>query len=180
MQEGSWSNLCSATRYQQRTSSLCVCWRNGRPVLCRSDGLNISHPCGICKHPRIFPRTLKKYLTYHFITPNFRQLNCIQLKTSDTNLIFICPYPASHQRSCVACLKRLVLKRRLLPSMPSATDFFSTAKKRKQKMPLSNAERLAQRKSLCGSHQHALACEVGCPMNVGCETALRAVLDGFI
>ncbi len=36
----------------------------------------------------------------------------------------------------------------LIPPMPSATDFFSTAKKSRQKMPLSNAEGLAQRKSL--------------------------------
>ena len=28
--------------------------------------------------------------------------------------------------------------------------------------------------------RHALACEVGCQMAVGCETALRAVRDGFI
>ena len=63
---------------------LCVLAQWSGPVLCRTDGLNILHPCGICKHPRIFPRTLKKYLTYHFITPNFRQLNCIQLKTSET------------------------------------------------------------------------------------------------
>ena len=28
--------------------------------------------------------------------------------------------------------------------------------------------------------RHALACEVGCQMNMGCETALRAVRDGFI
>ena len=28
--------------------------------------------------------------------------------------------------------------------------------------------------------RHALACKVGCKMAVGCETALRAVRDGFI
>ena len=28
--------------------------------------------------------------------------------------------------------------------------------------------------------QHALACKVGCKMDVRCETALRAVRDGFI
>ena len=49
-------------------------------------------------------------------------------------------------------VKHLALQHRLLPLMPSATYFFLTAKKSRQKMPLSNAERLAQRKSLCGSH----------------------------
>ena len=57
----------------------------------------------------------------------------------------------------LAHLRRLVLQSRWLPPMPSATYFFSTAKKSKRagyncpsssKMPLSNAERLAQRKSL--------------------------------
>ena len=28
--------------------------------------------------------------------------------------------------------------------------------------------------------RHALACEVGCKMDVGCEMALRAVRDGFV
>ncbi len=28
--------------------------------------------------------------------------------------------------------------------------------------------------------RHALACQVGCIMDVGCETALRAVRDGFV
>ena len=28
--------------------------------------------------------------------------------------------------------------------------------------------------------QHELACQVGCQMNMCCETALRAVRDGFI
>ena len=28
--------------------------------------------------------------------------------------------------------------------------------------------------------RHALACKVGCIMDVGCETALRAVRDGFV
>ena len=28
--------------------------------------------------------------------------------------------------------------------------------------------------------RHALACEVSCIMDVGCETALRAVRDGFV
>ena len=53
-------------------------------------------------------------------------------------------------------VKRLVLPPHGLPSMRwlrlclrrAATDFFLTAKKSRQKMPLSNAERLAQRKSL--------------------------------
>ena len=57
----------------------------------------------------------------------------------------------------LADLRRLVLKPRGLPPMPSATYFFSTAKKSRRagyncpsssKMPLSNAERLAQRKTL--------------------------------
>ena len=28
--------------------------------------------------------------------------------------------------------------------------------------------------------RHALACKVGCKMDVGCEMALRAVRDGFV
>ena len=36
--------------------------------------------------------------------------------------------------------------------MPSATYFFSTAKKSRQKMPLSNAEGLAQREPFVGEH----------------------------
>ena len=48
-------------------------------------------------------------------------------------------------------------------------------------MPLSYAEGV-----LCTAQiafvtaRHALACEGSCKMDMGCETALRAVRDGFI
>ena len=52
-------------------------------------------------------------------------------------------------------------------------------KKSKQKMPLSCAEGLGTAQSAFVIERHALACEVGCKMDVGCETDLRAVPDGF-
>ena len=84
--------------------------------------------------------------------------------------------------------KTLVLKPRGLPPMPSATYFLSTAKKSKQKMPLSCAEGLGTARAgyNCSSSsiafvvgRHESACEVRCKMDVGCETDLRAVRDGF-
>ena len=67
-----------------------------------------------------------------------------------TNYSVIIPNFDPHQSASalLAFLKRLVLKHRWLPPMPSATYFLSTATKSKQKMPLSCAEGLAQRKSL--------------------------------
>ena len=47
-------------------------------------------------------------------------------------------------------------------------------------MPLSCAEGLGTAQIAFVTGRHALACKVGCPMNVGCETALRAVRDGMI
>ena len=63
--------------------------------------------------------------------------------------------------------------------MPSATDFFLTAKKVGKNAALMRREAgTAQIAFVTG--RHALACKVGCQMDVGCETALRAVRDGFI
>ena len=47
----------------------------------------------------------------------------------------------------VVVQQRITLFSSMLLFMPSATYFFSAAKKSKQKRPLSNAEGLAQRKS---------------------------------
>ena len=80
----------------------------------------------------------------------------------------------------LAFLKRLVLQHRLLPLMPSATYFLSTATKSRQKMPLSNAEGLGTAQSAFVIARQETACKVGCKMDVGCETALRAVRDGFV
>ena len=70
----------------------------------------------------------------------------------------------------------------LATPVPTACgDFlFLTAKKRKQKMPLSNAEGLATAQIAFVIGRHALACKVGCKREVGCEMALRAVRDGFV
>ena len=46
-------------------------------------------------------------------------------------------------------------------------------------MPLSNAEGLGTAQSAFVIAQHETACEVGCKRDVGCQTDLRAVLDGF-
>ena len=46
-------------------------------------------------------------------------------------------------------------------------------------MPLSNAEGLGTAQIAFVVARHALACKVGCKMDVGCETDLRAVLNGF-
>ena len=85
---------------------------------------------------------------------------CISHLVSYTNLLSSCPYSASHQGGMrneeQTYLKRLILLPCGLPLMRwlrlclrrAATDFFSTAKKSRQKMPLSCTERLAQRKSL--------------------------------
>ena len=100
---------------------------------------------------------------------------------SYTHLIFLCPSPASHQGGMrngeqmlrrdhavlvssvgfclLVCYFRCVgyacaygVRRQTL-KLFAFSSFFSTAKKRKQKMPLSCAEGgSAQRKALCGSH----------------------------
>ena len=61
----------------------------------------------------------------------------------------------------------------------AATSFFLLLKKEAKNAAL-------KRRGACTAQiafvigRHALACEVGCKMAVGCETALRAVRDGFI
>ena len=63
----------------------------------------------------------------------------------------------------------------------AATSFFFNRKKKEAK----NAA-LKRRGVLCTAQiafvtgGHALACEGNCKREVGCETALRAVRDGFI
>ena len=62
--------------------------------------------------------------------------------------------------------------------MPSATYFFSAAKKSKQKMPLSNAEGLAQRKSLLWKyHLYGLHSRVAIKMSAARRT--HALCDGL-
>ena len=63
--------------------------------------------------------------------------------------------------------------------LSSTTYFFSAATKSKQKMPLSNAERLTQRKLLvCNTKEGDLLCWM--QDDVRCETDLRAVPNGFV
>ncbi len=57
--------------------------------------------------------------------------------------------------------------------------FFNSKKKEAKNAALKRREACtAQIAFVIG--RHALACKVGCQMAVGCETALRAVRDGFI
>ena len=57
--------------------------------------------------------------------------------------------------------------------------FFNSKKKEAKNAALMRRE--AGTAQIASLHtRHALACEVGCQMNMGCETALRAVRDGFI
>ena len=63
--------------------------------------------------------------------------------------------------------------------MPSATYFFSPAKKSRQKMPLSNAEGLAQRKPFLWQYAIQWPSEFGCRKNICCETDSRAVHNGL-
>ena len=70
--------------------------------------------------------------------------------------------------------------------MPSATYFLSAAedanerlKKSKQKMPPSNAGRLAQRKLLKWLNIMRWPAQLECHKNIRCETVSRAVRDGF-
>ena len=90
----------------------------------------------------------------------------------------------------MARLKRLVLKRRFVAFDASFGDFlFFNSKKREAsgvqlpqqfKNAALNAERLGTAQIALRVAQHALACKVGCKMDVRCETALRAVRDGFV
>ena len=59
--------------------------------------------------------------------------------------------------------------------MPSATNFLSAATKSRQKRPLSNAEGLAQRKSLLWKYHLRWPSQSDCHKNVCCETDSRAV-----
>ena len=72
--------------------------------------------------------------------------------------------------------------------MPSASNaqiirvfilFFNKKKKEAKNAALKRREAGTAQNAFVAL-RHALACEVGCPMNVGCETDLRAVRDGFI
>ena len=64
--------------------------------------------------------------------------------------------------------------------LPSATYFFSAAKKSRQKMPLSNAEGLGTAQIVFRILQKTVACNVGWTIDIWCESVSRAVRDGFI
>ena len=73
--------------------------------------------------------------------------------------------------------------------MPSATYFFSTAKKSRRagvQLPQQFKNAALKRREACTAQiafvteRYAPACKVGCNMDIGCETALRAVRDGLI
>ena len=79
----------------------------------------------------------------------------------------------------------------LATPVPTACgDFlFFNSKKRKRvgynclsssKMPLSRRRGAGTAQTALRVAQHALACKVDCKMDVRCETALRAVRDGFL
>ena len=70
----------------------------------------------------------------------------------------------------------------------AATYFFSTAKKVGERgttaQQFKNAALMRREAGTAQiafvTERHALACKVGCKMDVRCETALRAVRDGFV
>ena len=77
----------------------------------------------------------------------------------------------------------LVASDALATPVPTACgDFLFFNRKKKE---AKNAA-LKRRGVLCTAQiafviaRHVLACKVGCPMNASCETALRAVRDGFV
>ena len=85
-------------------------------------------------------------------------------------------YPISILESpCIPCY----IERSYFLFMPSATYFLSPATKSRQKMPLSNAEGLAQRKSFVRDAQTMVAFRIGWIINVRCESDARAVRNGF-
>ena len=57
--------------------------------------------------------------------------------------------------------------------------FFNSKKKEAKNAALKRREACTAQIALRVA-QHALACKVGCKMDVRCETALRAVRDGFV
>ncbi len=58
--------------------------------------------------------------------------------------------------------------------------FFNSKKKEAKNAALKRRGVLCTAQIAFVTGRHALACKVGCKMAVGCETALRAVRDGFI
>ena len=115
----------------------------------------------------------------------------------NTKLILSCPYPASHQggmgnRSSVEIMRcsaqafgpnsSWVASDALATPVPTACGdllFFNSKKKEAKNAALMRREAGTAQSALRVA-QHALACQVGCKMSVGCETALRAVRDGFV
>ena len=122
------------------------------------------------------------------------------LMGSYTHLIFLCPSPASHQggrrngeqmfrrdhavlvSSVGFCL--LVCYFRCVGYACAygvrRPPFFQQEKKGSKKCRSHAPRGLCTAQSALRVAHHALACEVGCKREVGCETALRAVRDGFI
>ena len=134
---------------------------------------------------RFWTRTPRSLLAFHPPNPSHR----LSVACCYTNLIFLFPYPASHQggmrnrRSseimgllvssvwfcllvgCLRCLRR--------------PTFFQQQKKVGKKCR-SHAPRGWHSANAFVTERHASACKVGYIIAVGCETALRAVRDGFI
>ncbi len=119
---------------------------------------------------------------------------------SYTHLIFLCPSPASHQGGrrneeqtlrrdhavlvssvgfclLVGCLRCVGYACAYGVRRP---PFFLQQKKEAKNAALMRRGGLCTAQSALRVAHHALACEVGCKREVGCETALRAVRDGFI
>ena len=122
------------------------------------------------------------------------------LMGSYTHLIFLCPSPASHQGGrrngeqtlrrdhavlvssvgfclLVGCLRCVGYACAYGVRRP---PFFQQQKKEAKNAALMRRGGLCTAQSALRVAHHALACEVGCKREVGCETALRAVRDGFI
>ena len=119
---------------------------------------------------------------------------------SYTHLIFLCPSPASHQGGrrneeqtllrdhavlvssvgfclLVGCLRCVGYACAYGVRRP---PFFQQQKKEAKNAALMRRGGLCTAQIALRVAHHALACEVGCKREVGCETALRAVRDGFI
>ena len=62
----------------------------------------------------------------------------------------------------------------------AATSFFQQQKKEAKNAALMRRGVLCTAQIALRVARHALACQVGCKMDVRCETALRAVRDGFV
>ena len=125
-----------------------------------------------------------------------------------TNLLLSCPYPASYQggmrngeqtfRSTQALLVSSVWSYSIVCCLRCVgyacvygvrrPTFFQQKKKVGERGTTALAVQKCRSQAPRGLHsanrfcsiRHALACEESCKMDVGCETALRAVRDGMI